>query len=104
MLRRRSWPPWRRPPGSTGVYNVCDDAPLTRLEYVNAFTDAFALPRPRLLPSGLVRCLVPKAAAVLTASQRCTNGALRRATGWRPTYRDAGEGWISTAQVRAGRP
>ena len=87
-----------------GVYNVGDDIPLTRRDYVMAFADAFALSPLRLLPAGLLRRLAPRAAAVLTASQRCSNAKFREAARWQPTYADARQGWNDTAQRRARRP
>jgi len=76
-----------------GVYNVVDDEPVTRREYVDAFAAAFDLPHLRIAPAWLLRLIGGSAAKALTASQRVANGKLRAATGWAPAYRSAREGW-----------
>jgi nucleoside-diphosphate-sugar epimerase len=83
-----------------GVYNVVDDEPITRREYVDAFSAAFDLPHLRLTPTGVVRAVGGKGASALTASQRVSNRRFRETTGWAPAYRSAREGW---AAIGAGR-
>ena len=84
----------------TGVYNVSDDEPLTRREYLDAFSAAFGLRKLRIGPSWLMRLVAGKASRVVTASQRCRNERFRRATGWAPKYPSAREGWAAAAAVR----
>jgi nucleoside-diphosphate-sugar epimerase len=83
-----------------GVYNVVDDEPLRRREYLDAFADAFGLKRLRLTPALLVRVFAGSAASALVASQRVANGRFRGATGWAPAHRDARAGWASVAAAR----
>jgi nucleoside-diphosphate-sugar epimerase len=83
-----------------GVYNVVDDDPLTRRQYLDAFAHAFGLKRLRPTPALLVRVFAGSAASALLASQRVANGRFRGATGWAPAHRDAREGWASVAAAR----
>jgi nucleoside-diphosphate-sugar epimerase len=80
-----------RAPG--GTYNVVDDRPLRRSEFVAALAAAFgleplALPRHPDLPGEL---------AFLMRSQRVANDAFRAATGWAPASPSAWEGWRAVA-------
>jgi nucleoside-diphosphate-sugar epimerase len=86
-----------------GLYNVVDDQPLTRREYTDAFAEAFGLPHLRLAPSGMVRTVGGKNARALTASQRVSNRRFREATGWRPGYTSAREGWAAVAAARSAQ-
>ena len=85
-----------------GVYNVVDDEPLTRREYLDAFSAAFALGRLRPTPAGALRIVGGSGAKALTASQRVSNGRFREATGWAPVYPSAREGWAAIGAARAG--
>jgi nucleoside-diphosphate-sugar epimerase len=80
-----------------GVYNVVDDEPLRRRDYLDAFSAAFALPRLRLTPTWAVRLAAGSAAAVLVSSQRVANRRFRGATGWTPAYPSARDGWPKVA-------
>jgi nucleoside-diphosphate-sugar epimerase len=83
-----------------GVYNVVDDAPLTRREYADAFAHAFGLRRLRIIPRSVVRILGGAAAQALVRSQRVRNAALCRATGWAPAIPSAVEGWSAVAAAK----
>jgi len=85
----------------TGIYNVGDDEPLTRRDYLAAFRNAFVLGRLFSAPSWLMRMIAGKSSRVLTASQRCSNQRFRDATGWAPAHRSAREGWAASAAARA---
>ena len=39
----------------TGIYNVGDDEPLTKCDYVDAFASAFGLPRLHMIPTWAAR-------------------------------------------------
>lgn len=78
-----------------GIYNVVDDEPLTRREYVDAFSAAFDLPRLRIAPWWLLRAIGGAGAKALYPSQRVSNGRFREATGWAPTVRSAQDGWAA---------
>lgn len=87
-----------------GTYNVVDDEPLTRREYVDAFSAAFDLPRLRLTPWWLLRTIGGSGAKALYASQRVSNRRFRETTGWTPAMPSAKGGWamIGAAQGRSG--
>jgi nucleoside-diphosphate-sugar epimerase len=78
-----------------GVYNVCDDEPLVRRDFVAAVADAFGLRAPRPLPPWAAR-LMGSLGELLTRSQRMSNRKLR-ALGWAPAYRSAREGFRAVA-------
>ncbi len=84
-----------------GVYNVADDEPLRRGEYLAAFAQAFGIKPPKPTPSRLVRLAGGSVADALTASQRVSNRRFRDATGWAPRYADARTGWVATAADRS---
>jgi len=83
-----------------GVYNVVDDEPLTRREYLDAFAGAFGLGHLRPTPAGALRAVGGSAAKALTASQRVANRRFKDTTGWAPAYRSAREGWAAIAAAR----
>ena len=86
----------------TGIYNVCDDEPLTRRAYLDAFSSGFGLRKLHIAPPWLLRLLAGRASRVLTASQRCSNGRFRAATGWSPAFPSAREGWAASGAVPDG--
>jgi nucleoside-diphosphate-sugar epimerase len=86
-----------------GIYNVCDDRPLTRREWADAAAQAIAVPSPRLMPAWLAR-LGGSAVELMSRSQRMSNAKLRRATGWAPLYGDAAQGLRDVAVRLAEAP
>ncbi|HEX7048589.1 MAG TPA: NAD(P)-dependent oxidoreductase [Longimicrobiales bacterium] len=85
-----------------GIYNVCDDEPLTRRDYFAAFADAFELRRPKPMPAWATK-LMGSAGALLARSQRMSNRKLR-ASGWAPVYPSAREGLRAAAEgMRSAR-
>ena len=83
-----------------GVYNVVDDAPLTRRELADAFADAFGLHKLHIPPALAVRVAGGTSAQALTRSQRVSNAAFKAATGWAPVQPSAVEGWKAIAASR----
>jgi nucleoside-diphosphate-sugar epimerase len=83
-----------------GVYNVCDDEPLTRRDALDAFSTAFELKRLRTNPTWLMRLLAGQAAQSLVASQRVSNQKFKSATGWSPMYPSLREGWKAERSKR----
>jgi nucleoside-diphosphate-sugar epimerase len=81
-----------------GVYNVCDDEPLTRREWADVLADAVGAPRVRLMPRWIA-ALGGATLELLSRSQRMTNAKLEDATVWTPRWRSAREGL--RAAVRA---
>ena len=79
-----------------GTYNVVDDEPLTKSEYAQALAIA-ARRRPWVRGPGRLAFLLGDRMASLTRSMRVSNGRFRQASGWRPRYPSAREGWIATA-------
>ncbi len=75
----------------SGTYNVCDDEPLTRREWVDALADALGTRHPRLIPASMAM-LGGSAMRLLSRSERISNAKLRRASGWTPKWRSAREG------------
>lgn len=68
-----------------GIYNVCDDLPVTRREYADAVGAALGVRPMRLLPAGLLR-LGGSKARTLGRSLRLSNRHLKDTTGWQPAY------------------
>jgi 2-alkyl-3-oxoalkanoate reductase len=77
----------------TGTYNVVDDRPLPRAEYVDALAHALGVPTPAV-PS--VADELPPVASAMVRSQRVSNQRFEDATDWRPQAVSAWEGWAST--------
>ena len=84
-----------------GPYNVTDDEPLRRSEWVDSLADALSVPHPRALPR-LVTHFGGSTMRLLARSQRVTNAKLRSATGWSPRWPSVREGWPAIApQLRS---
>jgi nucleoside-diphosphate-sugar epimerase len=83
-----------------GVYNAVDDEPVTRREYLDAFSDAFGLRKLRPAPAWLLRLTSGSAAQAVVRSWRVSNRKLRDATGWSPRYPSVREGWPAVAKAR----
>lgn len=81
-----------------GIYNVCDNVPLTRREWLGTLCAAAGIKVPRPMPR-IMAMLGGKTVELLSRSQRMSNRELRTATGWSPKYPSAKEG-LPTA-VRA---
>jgi nucleoside-diphosphate-sugar epimerase len=82
----------------SGTYNVVDDEPLTKRAYAGAMAAA-ARTRPWLRPPGRAALLLGDRSTSLTRSLRVSNARWKAATGWRPRYPSAREGWVATAAV-----
>jgi nucleoside-diphosphate-sugar epimerase len=81
----------------TGTYNVVDDEPLARSEYLAAFSAAYGLRKIRPLPAWMLRLAAGRSAGALVASQRVANEKFRTTTGWAPAFPSAREGWTHEA-------
>ncbi|MBA2686226.1 MAG: NAD(P)-dependent oxidoreductase [Gemmatimonadaceae bacterium] len=85
-----------------GVYNVCDDTPITRAEWAVALAQAAEITKaPRPIPRFLA-ALGGASVECLSRSQRMSNAKLKAATGWSPKWASAREGL--TAAVRSFAP
>ena len=83
-----------------GIYNVGDDDPVTRREYVDAVGRAVGRNRVFLYPGRLAK-LGGKNFDTLTRSQRVSNRKFREATGWAPQYPSVREGWPAVVRDMA---
>jgi NAD dependent epimerase/dehydratase family enzyme len=83
-----------------GVYNVVEDEPATRRQYLDAFSGAFDSPRLRPMPAWLVKVTAGSGAEAVIRSQRVSNRKLRDATGWSPKFSSVREGWPAVARER----
>ncbi len=84
-----------------GVYNVCDDEPLSFREYANWLARAFDCKRPRRLPTALTHLLLGELSHVFLLSRRVSNERFKKATGWSPRFHSAREGWQAIARELA---
>ena len=81
----------------SGTYNVVDDEPLTKREFAQAL--AFAAGTPGWIRGpGRLAVLFGDRMASLTRSLRVSNRRFREASGWKPRYPSAREGWTATAE------
>jgi nucleoside-diphosphate-sugar epimerase len=85
-----------------GIYNACDDDPLTRRAWVDALAEAAGAPRPRFFPAWLA-AIGGAAVELLSRSQRMTNAKLKGASTWTPRWRTAREGLRAAVQARGRR-
>lgn len=75
----------------SGIYNVCDDAPLARSEWIGTLAASIGATRPKPMPALLV-ALGGKSMELMSRSQRMSNAKLKAATGWAPKWGSAVEG------------
>jgi nucleoside-diphosphate-sugar epimerase len=86
-----------------GTYNISDDQPLRRAEWVDSLAAALGLPRPKPIPAWMVKLGGPTM-RLLSRSERISNWKFRVAARWVPKYatvRDAWSGIIGSLQTRA---
>jgi nucleoside-diphosphate-sugar epimerase len=81
-----------------GIYNVVDDKPLTKREYARACADAVAA-RMWIRAPGRSALVLGDRTTSLTRSLRLSNKRFRDATGWRPRYPSAYEGYAATVAM-----
>jgi nucleoside-diphosphate-sugar epimerase len=76
----------------SGVYNVVDDRPLSRGEYVDALAQALGVPSPTSRSAILD---LPAEFSMMARSLRVSNERFKQTTGWRPSSPSAWEGWVA---------
>lgn len=81
-----------------GIYNVTDDEPLGRRAYVDTLAQALGVAPPKLPPAWLM-ALGGSLAKLMARSVRISNHKLRQASGWRPRYPSAREGWKAAVEA-----
>jgi nucleoside-diphosphate-sugar epimerase len=86
-----------------GVFNVVDNAPLTKREYGEALASA-AQRRPWVRGPGRLARVLGDRATSLTRSLRVSNQRFVDLGGWQPRYPSAREGWMATAEVVKSTP
>jgi nucleoside-diphosphate-sugar epimerase len=84
-----------------GIYNVCDDEPVTQREYVEALAGAFGFRHPRRAPAWLARASGGTVGRYLLRSQRVSNRRFKEAAGWSPRYASVREGFTAVARALA---
>ncbi len=85
-----------------GTYNVSDDQPLPRGEWVGSLADALGFARPKALPH-LVTRMGGSTMRLLSRSLRISNAKLRSATEWSPRWPSVRDAWRAIApQLRDG--
>ena len=75
-----------------GIYNVSDDDPVPRGEWVGSLAQALGVGTPKPLPWWLVK-LGGSTAELLSRSQRLSNKKLRDVTDWRPAVPSVKDAW-----------
>ena len=75
-----------------GVYNVAEDDPFTRREYVDTLARELGARPPRLLP-GWVAKMTGSMGEMLQRSLRISNRKLKAASNWAPRYPNMVTGW-----------
>jgi 2-alkyl-3-oxoalkanoate reductase len=75
-----------------GVYNSADEEPLRRRELFDSLAATLGVVPPRFPPTWMTT-LLGSLGATLARSARITNRKLSEASGWRPRYPSAREGW-----------
>jgi len=81
-----------------GIYNVCDDEPLTRRELANVLAAAAEAEPPRLMP-GWMSKLGGSTMELMSRSLRMSNAKLKAASGWAPRMRSARQGMPAAAST-----
>ena len=76
----------------SGTYNVSDDEPLRRRDYVGAIAEQVGVRSVKYTPRWAAR-LMGSLGELMTRSVRMSNEKLRRETGWKPVYPSARDGW-----------
>jgi nucleoside-diphosphate-sugar epimerase len=86
----------------SGLYNVVDDEPVTRLEYCAVLAAAVGA-KPAMIPPRRMARLAGGRAAILSRSQRVSNTLFRETAGWTPATPSVREGWPAVvAAIKAG--
>lgn len=75
-----------------GIYNVVDDEPMRRGEWVQSLATAAGIRTPRPLPQW-VTTLGGSMMRLLARSERISNRRFRTASGWAPRYPSAASAW-----------
>ena len=87
-----------------GIYNVCDDEPVSFAEYLHTLTKAISAPKPFRLPATLGKWMFGEVWKYFSRSQRASNARLKSVSNWRPAVKSVTEGWpIIAAELGLGQ-
>jgi nucleoside-diphosphate-sugar epimerase len=75
-----------------GTYNIADDEPLRRSDWVGSLAAALGAVPPRPMPSWITALGGP-AMRFMSRSERISNHKFREATGWTPKYPSVRNAW-----------
>lgn len=81
-----------------GTYNVSDDEPLTRREWVDSLAKALGVKSPSVLPGWLVK-IGGSMAELLSRSQRISSRKLRETSDWQPSTPSVRGAWPALLQA-----
>jgi nucleoside-diphosphate-sugar epimerase len=88
----------------TGIYNIVDEEPVRRDEFLSILSRAVGRQKVRRIPSLVAKMVVgDELKGVLSRSHRITNRAFKDATGWMPQVRNAKDGWEALSVVLSKR-
>jgi nucleoside-diphosphate-sugar epimerase len=76
----------------SGTYNIADDEPLTRAEWLDSLAAALGIERPKPMPR-VFELLGGSTIALLARSLRISNRKFRESTGWRPATPSVRDAW-----------
>ncbi len=80
--------------GPPGIYNIVDDEPAPAREWVPAFAEALGAPRPRRVPTFVVRLVGGSYTVFVTTQMRgAANARAKRELAWAPRYPTWREGF-----------
>lgn len=80
-----------------GTYNVSDDEPLTRREWLDSLAKALGVKSPSVLPGWLVK-IGGSMAELLSRSQRISSRKLRETSDWQPATPSIRDAWPALVQ------
>ena len=76
-----------------GIYNVCDNTPVTFAEHIRLLAAAIGAKPPVHLPGFLGKLTFGGVWNYFSRSQRVSNTKFKEATGWHPLVKSVREGW-----------
>jgi nucleoside-diphosphate-sugar epimerase len=85
-----------------GVYNVCDDDPISFADYVRTAADAAGAPKPLHVPGFLGPLLFGTVWKYLSRSLRVSNAKLKTTSTWTPQVESVRADWRKVTPVSTG--